>query len=124
VERTVVGVLDHEVAGVDIAQAATVGDGDVGEAGQGGAEAMIKGELGILVYGGGGLVEEEPGGAMKEDAGEGEALLFAAGEDMGPVRVLFEARSERSELAEGERVLADGVGKMRRLPRVSERGAE
>ena len=71
-------VFDLEVAGVDVAQAAAVRDGEVGQTGQGGAELVVEGELGVLVDRGGGLVEEEPGRALEEYAGEGEALLFSA----------------------------------------------
>jgi hypothetical protein len=57
-----------------------VGDGDGGAALGEGVEGMLDGSFGFGVQGAGGLVEYEYAGVAEQGAGDGDALLFAAGE--------------------------------------------
>ena len=57
-----------------------VGDGDGGAAGRQGVDGLLYGALGAGVEGAGGLVEDEDRRVAQDGAGDGEALLLAAGE--------------------------------------------
>ena len=57
-----------------------VGDDDAGPAPGGLVEGAHDGGLGDGVEGGGGLVEDEDGRVLEDGAGDGHALLLAAGE--------------------------------------------
>src|SRR5262245_54835409 len=77
-----------------------------------------------LVEPGGGLVEEDPVGLLEQYAGQGNALLLAAGEGLPPVRALVEALPERAEV-ERRQHLADAlVREGALLGGVGERGAQ
>ena len=62
--------------------------------------------LADLVEGRGRLVHDGDVGRVEEEAGEGETLLLAAGENAVPVVLLVEAADEV-----GEAAAAQGVGK-------------
>ena len=61
-------------------RAEAVRDGDGGSALGGSIESSLDDLLGLGVEGRGGFVEEEDLGVAKEGAGDGDALLLAAGE--------------------------------------------
>ena len=69
---------------------AAVRDGDDRGSGKLVAQGGVDFPLGVFVEIGGGFVEEEPVWPQQQGARDGEALLFAAGEQLRPVGVFIE----------------------------------
>ena len=73
-------VVDHDDA-VGVAHGReAVGDDEGGASVHQVGEGLLDEVLALRVEGGGGLVEDEDGGVVQDGAGDGEALLLAAGE--------------------------------------------
>jgi hypothetical protein len=77
-------VEDEDAVGVAEGGEA-VGDGDGGAPACGDTESFLDGLFGFGIDGGGGLIQDEDAGVVKESAGDGNALAFPAGEPCAPL---------------------------------------
>jgi hypothetical protein len=73
------GLQHDDLVGVDDGRKA-VGDGQHGPVAAEGAQFFLNGALGLGVERGGGLVEDQDRRVLEDGAGDGDALLLAAGE--------------------------------------------
>ena len=85
-------------------------DANDGGVGKDFGQALVDGALRWFVQGGGGFVEEEPVWAMQEYARQGDALLFAGGQQLTPVLRFVELVAERDQPDAGQRLAHGFVG--------------
>src|SRR5215469_862533 len=91
-----------------------MGDADQRGLGQALDQQLVERGLGFRIEGRGGLVEEEPVGALKEGTRECQTLLLAGREAAIPMMALIEPVRVIAELAGGERLGDLGIAELPR----------